>query len=72
MRFFDQEQNPRITAVLSTHDEPAGEVAMRGRVWFSAVAGITLVIIFAIILLLVVADFMDIIKLADLIPFFSD
>ena len=41
---------------------------MRGRVWFAGVAGVTLAIIFIIVFLLIVADYLDLIQITDLLP----
>lgn len=60
------------TAVL---DETMAASQLRksvsGRVWFSTIAGVTLIVIFAIVLLLVVGDYLEILKITDLIPFLS-
>lgn len=67
---FDDEQ----AAALETRDLPPiepvpVEVAIKGRHWFAAMAGITLVIIFFILLLLIVGDYMGMLKISDLLPF---
>jgi pSer/pThr/pTyr-binding forkhead associated (FHA) protein len=41
---------------------------VRGRVWFASVAGTTLVVIVIILLLLVLADFLGLMEVADLLP----
>lgn len=41
---------------------------LRGRIWFAGIAGITLAIIFIIIFLLVVADYLDVLNVMDLLP----
>jgi hypothetical protein len=41
---------------------------MRGRVWFAGVAGVTLAIVFIIVFLLIVADYLDLIQITDLLP----
>ncbi len=50
---------------------PGGTAPLRGRIWFAVAAGYTLAVIFIIIFLLVVADFLGVIKVADLLPFWS-
>jgi predicted component of type VI protein secretion system len=51
-------------------DDDAADIQpeMRGRVWFAGVAGFTLAFIFVIIFLLVVADYLDVINITDLLP----
>jgi hypothetical protein len=51
---------------------PGGTAPLRGRVWFAVVAGYTLAVIFIIIFLLVVADFLGVLSVADLLPFWSN
>lgn len=48
------------------------EVHVSGRAWFATIAGTTLALIFIILLLLIVADYLGLIKLADLIPFWLE
>lgn len=43
-----------------------------GRIWFGTIAGITLVVIFVIILLLAAAHFLGLLNIADLVPFLSN
>ncbi len=76
IRFIEHEPMPEEddedTAVLddtALAARPAKPVS--GRIWFGTITGITLVVIFAIVLLLAIADFLEIIRLADLIPFLS-
>lgn len=54
-------------AVPVADDEPV-QAPMRGRVWFAGVAGVTLAIIFIIVFLLIVADYLDLIQITDLLP----
>ncbi|MFN8455445.1 MAG: FHA domain-containing protein [Anaerolineae bacterium] len=49
-------------------DEELEDQPMRGRVWFTQVAGITLVLILFIVLLLVVGDYLNLVHLSDLLP----
>lgn len=44
------------------------EVVIRGRTWFLAITGVTLAILFIILLLLIVADFLGLLKISDLLP----
>ena len=72
MRFYDIATSPASGSVLyDTEEGEPADVPLKGRVWFGAVAGVTLIIIFVITLLLVIADYLDLIKIADLIPFLS-
>ena len=72
MRFYEIETVTTPERVLpSVNNEAEVAAPIKGRVWFSAVAGITLAIIFAIVLMLVVADYLDLLKISDLIPFLS-
>lgn len=41
---------------------------VRGRIWFASVAGTTLAVIVIILLLLVLADFLGLMEIADLLP----
>lgn len=47
---------------------PAGEVHISGRVWFAALSGGTLAIIFIILLLLIIADYLGLLRITDLLP----
>jgi len=75
IRFIEHEaieEDDEDTAVLEdTELAPRPAKPVSGRVWFGTIAGITLVVIFAIVLILAIADFLEIIRLADLIPFLS-
>jgi hypothetical protein len=46
----------------------APEVVVSGRIWFGTIAGITLVVIFIILLTLVVLDYFSVLKIIDLLP----
>jgi len=41
---------------------------VRGRVWFASVAGATLAVILVILLLLILADFLGLLEVTDLLP----
>lgn len=41
---------------------------MSGRIWFAVIAGATLVVIFVILLILIIADYLGLLKLIDLLP----
>ncbi len=58
------ENSPTAAAA---EDRPV-QPPMRGRVWFAGVAGVTLAIIFIIVFLLIVADYLDLIQITDLLP----
>lgn len=50
-------------------EEPPDEGPhLSGRVWFATVAGVTAAVLFIILLLLIVADYLDLLNLADLLP----
>ena len=49
-------------------DVPHETGHISGRVWFATLAGGTLAVIFIILFLLVVADILGVIKIADLVP----
>lgn len=51
----------------TVEDEPE-EQPMRGRVWFTQVAGITLVIILLIVLVVAVGDYLNLVDIRDLLP----
>nr|BAL57558.1 FHA domain-containing protein [uncultured Chloroflexota bacterium] len=55
---------------VETEPVPA-EVHLSGRVWFATIAGGTLAIIFIILLLLIIADYLGFLRIVDLIPFWS-
>ncbi len=59
----DEKENPS-----SEEASALSEQHLSGRVWFGTIASITAVVIFAILLVLVVADYMDLLKIADLLP----
>lgn len=61
------ENIPTAPAPVGAEDEPI-HVPMRGRVWFAGIAGVTLAIIFIIVFLLIVADYLDLIQITDLLP----
>ena len=50
---------------------PDNEEHISGRVWFATIAGGTLAVIFIILLLLIIADLLGILKIADLLPWFG-
>ena len=50
-------------------EDPADEGPhLSGRVWFATVAGVTAAVLFIILLLLIVADYLDLLNMADLLP----
>ena len=63
-------QDPEAEAQVEPTAEEAlpEEVHISGRVWFAAIAGGTVAIIFIILFLLVVADYLGVLKIADLLP----
>lgn len=60
--FADNDPTPILLAAPD-----ADEVVVSGRAWFMAVTGITLAIVFIILLLVVVLTYFDIINLADML-----
>ncbi len=61
------------TAILGeTVSATTPRKTVSGRIWFGTIAGMTLVTIFAIILLLAAAHFLGILNITDLIPFLSN
>lgn len=71
MRFLDDEWESE-TEEEESHSQPtpADESSehISGRVWFATLAGGTLAVIFIILLLLIMADFLEILKIGDLLP----
>lgn len=66
---FDAEEEVQDEPAAA--DEPLSEsepAPMRGRVWFAGVAGGTLAVIFFILLLLIVADYLGLLEITDLLP----
>lgn len=71
LKFHDPERG--ATKEFPLEDDPAHEddaegPPIKGRVWFAGIAGVTLVLIFAIVLLIIVAHFLGIVSLTDLLP----
>ena len=74
IRFHDDETTEEIEIVEVEDDllpESEDEVHIKGRVWFAAIAGTTLAIIFIILLVLIVADFLGVLRLSNLVPWFG-
>lgn len=76
LKFFDPERSitqempfkpvaPKAEFVTEEEDD---ETPVSGRVWFATIAAATLAIIFIIIFLLIVAHFLQIINIGDLLP----
>ena len=68
MRFLEYEQVPQAEPSPPPGDIQQAEAHMSGRVWFTAVAGGTVAIIFVILFLLIVADYLELIQMMDLVP----
>jgi hypothetical protein len=64
---FDGGTAPEETTTSAPAKRP-GETHISGRVWFATVAGGTVALIFIILFLLIVADYLDVIKIIDLLP----
>ena len=54
--------------IIEEQDDEADEAPVSGRVWFATIAAATLAVIFIIIFLLIVAHFLQIINIGDLLP----
>ena len=71
LRFFDDEWEPSLedtdTETEEEEPEPSGS-HISGRVWFATLAGGTIAVIFIILFLLVVADLLGVLSIADLLP----
>ncbi len=66
---FEDEGETGLEPESSTEAEAPHEGApLSGRVWFAALAGGTLAVIFIILFLLIVADILDVLKIGDLLP----
>ncbi len=63
-----QEPEAETQVDPSSEEALAEEVHISGRIWFAAIAGGTVAIIFIILFLLVVADYLGVLKIADLFP----
>jgi pSer/pThr/pTyr-binding forkhead associated (FHA) protein len=63
---YDNELEPEVTPSKATTS--SGEAHPSDRLWFATIAGGTIALIFIILLLLVVADYLGVIKIADLLP----
>jgi pSer/pThr/pTyr-binding forkhead associated (FHA) protein len=73
LRFQDSTTSPEnihsvTSAALAGAEDGPVQSPMRGRVWFAGVAGVTLAIVFIIVFLLIVADYLDLIQITDLLP----
>ncbi|MBN1991647.1 MAG: FHA domain-containing protein [Anaerolineae bacterium] len=71
MRFVDEGWAVEIEQEEVFSEEEMAEdnnAPISGRIWFATLAGGTLAVIFIILLLLVVADFLGVIKITDLLP----
>jgi pSer/pThr/pTyr-binding forkhead associated (FHA) protein len=67
LRFFDDDWEPVLED--SEEEEPAESVShISGRVWFAALAGSTIAVIFIILFLLIVADVLGVLSISDLLP----
>lgn len=57
-----------LSLPAEVEEEEPEDQPMRGRVWFTQVAGITLIIILLIVLLVVVGDYLNLVHMRDLLP----
>jgi pSer/pThr/pTyr-binding forkhead associated (FHA) protein len=67
MRFEDIEAAVEA-APSPEEDPPDAEVQIRGRVWFATIASGTVAAIFIILLLLIIADYLGLLEITDLLP----
>ena len=70
LRFVDDEWDMAATEADTeeAQAEKKGSEAISGRIWFVTLAGGTIAVIFIILLLLIVADFLGVIEITDLVP----
>lgn len=75
IRFQEMDDRIDVEEVKKEEDEdeededPAEDGPhLSGRVWFATVAGVTAAVLFIILLLLIVADYLDLLNIADLVP----
>jgi pSer/pThr/pTyr-binding forkhead associated (FHA) protein len=69
LRFHELEaKSEDIPPAKEETSRSSAEPQLKGRVWFAGVAGYTLALIFIIIFLLIVADYLEVIKITDLLP----
>ena len=70
MKFLDDAWVAEPEEELSAEDESTdnGSDHISGRIWFATLAGGTLAVIFIILFILIVADFLGVIKISDLLP----
>jgi pSer/pThr/pTyr-binding forkhead associated (FHA) protein len=67
LRFFDDEWEPAVEDSEEEEPEESG-AHISGRVWFAALAGGTIAVIFIILFLLIVADILGVLSISDLLP----
>ncbi|MFC1975390.1 FHA domain-containing protein [Chloroflexota bacterium] len=69
MRFQDDElEFETDEGHITEEDSEDASKHISGRVWFATLAGGTLAVIFIILFLLIVADFLGVLKITELIP----
>jgi hypothetical protein len=71
IRFHTDEVDVVSEPIEVEEDLPEPEVHIKGRVWFAAIAGSTVAIIFIILFILIVADYLGVLRLANLLPWFG-
>jgi len=71
LKFEESDEAGEGGSISSEKGSSPGPPPLRGRVWFAVAAGYTLAVVFIIIFLLIVADFLGVLRVADLLPFWS-
>jgi pSer/pThr/pTyr-binding forkhead associated (FHA) protein len=66
--FQDVEAAPESASLDATVRSPKTDAPISGRIWFATIAGGTIAVIFIILFLLIVADYLGVLKIADLFP----
>lgn len=65
---FEENDAPEEAEEQQEESTGSENEPVRGRIWFASVAGTTLAVIVIILLLLVLADFLGLMEIADLLP----
>jgi pSer/pThr/pTyr-binding forkhead associated (FHA) protein len=69
LRFFDDDWEVASEETAEQEEEPEESGShISGRIWFATLAGGTIAVIFIILFLLIVADILGVLSIADLLP----